>query len=209
MSLSSNFRAYRILSHRYLCQTLTHSPRDHTNSSRLYLLQLRTIPMAASNMSASELEGILRRVRSTGDLVEPARSTRRQGGAGRRSEAVTRNRNDWNRRPLDARPAGLSIPDIRAPEPAHRPARLARPGEAWDNEADHAEEPPRNDASRRNTRPPPRGWLGKLMVFLGQAGPNARARSQLISLVWTLSSGTVQVCRLHSVKYARLIFITW
>ncbi|KAF7792397.1 hypothetical protein EIP86_003434 [Pleurotus ostreatoroseus] len=143
-------------------------------------------------MSASELEGILRRVRSTGDLVEPARSTRRQGGAGRRSEAVTRNRNDWNRRALDARPAGLSIPDIRAPEPAHRPARLARPGEAWDNEADHAEEPPRNDASRRNTRPPPRGWLGKLMVFLGQAGPNARARSQLISLVWTLSSGTVQ-----------------
>ncbi len=153
--------------------------------------QTRTIPtMDTHNLSATELEGILRRVRSTGDLVEPARSTRHQS---RRSEATARNRDDWRRRSPPTRPSGLTIPEIQLPEPAHRPIRPTRNGEASTN----AEEPPSIGTARQNTRPPPRGWLGKVMVFLGQAGPNARARSQLISLVWTMVSGTVQVRRLN------------
>ncbi|KAJ3538011.1 hypothetical protein NM688_g6581 [Phlebia brevispora] len=92
------------------------------------------------------------------------------------------------------RAAGLidaPIPDLRPPEAAHGPAHPPRRPEPWELPFDVNEEP-RNDANRRNTRPPPRGWIGKVMMFFGQAGPNARARSQLISLVWTLSSGLVQ-----------------
>ncbi|KIP10867.1 hypothetical protein PHLGIDRAFT_33625 [Phlebiopsis gigantea 11061_1 CR5-6] len=44
----------------------------------------------------------------------------------------------------------------------------------------------------RNTRPVPGGLWGKILVFIGQVGPDARLRSKLMSFVWSASFGLVQ-----------------
>lgn len=98
----------------------------------------------------------------------------------------------------------------RPPEPAYHSPRGSggRSGggaggiqAAWAEPLDVPPEELLSDEDRRATRPPPRGWLGKVLVFFGQAGPNARARSQLISVVWTLGSGVVQVRLLLSPRH--------
>lgn len=50
--------------------------------------------------------------------------------------------------------------------------------------------PPRR---RRPTRPVPNGVRGKILVFLGIAGPNAKARRELLNVIWKLGWGFVQV----------------
>lgn len=137
----------------------------------------------------------LRRVRSTGDLDRPAIPPRRLSGAQRRSDGL--NRSEWSGRSPPLRSIYDTIPEnaLRLPEPALRADRPPPiPFEAFDlHLPSQTQEPQVDEANQRTARPPPRGWLGKVMIFFGQAGPNARVRSQLISLVWTLSSGLVQV----------------
>lgn len=111
-----------------------------------------------------------------------------------------------SRDPLGA--TGFGVPPIAGvlelPEPVHGAGRAnhERRGDLWDTYGlnfgedsgqDAPPAAPNDEAVRRPIRPPPRGWIGKVLVFFGQAGPDARERSQLISLVWTLSSGLVQV----------------
>ncbi|PSR74610.1 hypothetical protein PHLCEN_2v9676 [Hermanssonia centrifuga] len=158
--------------------------------------------MDADTFSA-EVERALRRVRSTSDLDDlhiPSRPTRHPRGMQRRSES------QWSQRattyqarhargvdPTDVRRA---FPQIERPqEAAIRLGRTPHPSEAWDINFRFPEEPRQSDAGTpaNNTRPPPRGWVGKVMVFFGQAGPDARVRSQLISVVWSLSFGLAQV----------------
>lgn len=45
---------------------------------------------------------------------------------------------------------------------------------------------------QRERRVPP-GWRGKILLFLGQVGPDAEVRSKLVSFVWSLLFGLVQV----------------
>ena len=45
----------------------------------------------------------------------------------------------------------------------------------------------------RRTRPVPPGLWGKILVFLGQVGPDAQLRSKFMSFVWSASFGLVQV----------------
>jgi hypothetical protein len=58
---------------------------------------------------------------------------------------------------------------------------------------DQLREGQRRGTQRRDPERIPPGWRGKLLVFLGQAGPDMRTRSKLMSFVWSLSFGLVQV----------------
>ena len=58
---------------------------------------------------------------------------------------------------------------------------------------DHLREGQRRTTRQRDADRVPPGWRGKILVFLGQAGPDMRLRSKLMSFVWSLSFGLVQV----------------
>lgn len=148
----------------------------------------------------AEVERALRRVRSTGDIEEPPWPTRHPSITQRRSEG--QNHVDWSGRSAaraQLRTGGLlsegaAIPELPRPaEPVHHAPRPPYRNDTWETNLNFAEDPQVEETRRRNTRPPPSGWFGKVLMFFGQAGPNARVRSQLISLVWTLSTGLVQV----------------
>ena len=67
-------------------------------------------------------------------------------------------------------------------------------------------------AARRRARRVPSGWWGKVLVFFGQIGPDARVRSKLMSFVWAFSFGLVQVsCApvYPELKYLRLSRSSW
>ena len=172
--------------------------------------------MASDDYFTADVERALRRARSTGDLDEPTRPMRHLSAAHRRSEGQpsTSASANWPRHqsvrhanrelrmpaPLSESPileGAVAVPLLpRQPDPVYRPGRTNSTNQAvWEDllEIPAEEVPPHDDEDRRAARPPPRGWLGKVLVFFGQAGPNARARSQLISMVWTLGSGLVQV----------------
>lgn len=52
--------------------------------------------------------------------------------------------------------------------------------------------PPRVNNNRRAYRPVPPGLRGKVLVFLGVVGPDAKARSQLLGIIWKAVLSFVQ-----------------
>lgn len=156
---------------------------------------------------ASDLDRALRRVQSTGDLDDPAtrRARRHRSPAHRRSDGQWPVRNGTSphsrHSSLDA-PTVIPFPTIARTNEARVHALHHHPSEDWEINFNFAEElrrldpPPATTATATAQRPPrpvPPGWKGKLLVFLGKAGPNAKERSKLMSFVWTFGSTFVQV----------------
>ncbi|KAI0699246.1 hypothetical protein BC835DRAFT_1503405 [Cytidiella melzeri] len=143
----------------------------------------------------TQLERALRRVRSTGDLDLEGSSTRppRHRGNLRISTDQT---------PRNVRVSHLQSVDsprrtIAAPIPAHARDAIVRDSAVpsftdgqIQTQAQLPLRPPRHRQTR--TRPVPAGFKGKLLVFFGLAGPDAKARSQLLNMVWSLGFGLVQ-----------------
>lgn len=140
-----------------------------------------------------ELDRALRRIRSTGDLeyssTRPSRH--RAGPLERRSEGG----NVTLMLPISPlRPQSMVSP----PTPAHtRGASLRSPIDSSNGERPQVVGPPPRPRRRRPTRPVPNGFKGKVLVFFGLAGPNAKARSQLVTVVWKLAWGFTQVSPEH------------
>lgn len=142
-----------------------------------------------------EADLILRRARSTGDLgfeSPAARASRHHHG---RTDTITQERTQ----PL--RGASLNLQQdasaLATPQPALTRDLGARGRRA---SADQAHPPLvepelRTIPSRRRrpTRPVPDGVRGKFLVFFGLAGPDAKARSELINVIWKMGWGFVQV----------------
>lgn len=53
----------------------------------------------------------------------------------------------------------------------------------------------------------PAGWWGKVLVFFGQVGPDARVRSKLMSFVWSSAFGLVQVSGLSKLGIRRRLIV--
>ncbi|CAL1707571.1 unnamed protein product [Somion occarium] len=131
----------------------------------------------------------VRRVRSTGDIpgdtdmpTRPPRS--RMAPTQRRSEGQSPRTAAYTREQLYA-PSGrrsaplpaLDRPDLGGHD--HPLTWNAMPQPTVPVEPRPSVVPPRPQAEHT-------GWVGILMSFLGYAGPNARARRELLSLIWSL-----------------------
>ena len=133
---------------------------------------------------ARELERVLRRVRSTGD-IDIERPTRQRGSIRISVDRATGQRNLHYTPPDDDDTRRLSTPAT-----AHTRNAQTRTI-TIPLASDPPQNPPRN-ARRRQPRPVPPGIRGKILVFFGLAGPNSKARSQLVSIVWKLGFSFVQ-----------------
>ncbi|PIL36212.1 hypothetical protein GSI_01873 [Ganoderma sinense ZZ0214-1] len=114
--------------------------------------------------------------------------------------------------PLDLPRGGLDFPGVH-PAPARRDASSASPAgnrnwpddvADWEiplfEERQRWEEQQEADREATTNREPPPGFVGKVMVFLGYAGPNAQVRRAFVSLVlgelWWLAQFVVVIALL-------------
>lgn len=149
--------------------------------------------MAQDDVSL-ELERALRRVRSTGDLGFETPAARASRHRNPRSDI----------HPPGREPRIDSMHDAGSALPAPASA-LTRDGgtrgqrtsldQLASGHTQFADLEPATTSLRRRrpTRPVPDGVRGKVLVFFGLAGPNAKARSALITVLWKLAWGFVQV----------------
>jgi hypothetical protein len=139
----------------------------------------------SQNDFATQLEHALRRVRSTGDLDlegSAARPPRQRNTVQFQLDPATNNLRLVH---INAAEGAQGTPS--PPPPAHPRDSFALPPLTF--ESPPTPPPP---SRRRRERPVPPGLRGRILVFFGLAGPDAKARSQLINVIWKLAFGFVQ-----------------
>ncbi|KAK7687079.1 hypothetical protein QCA50_009579 [Cerrena zonata] len=142
------------------------------------------------SVSLTADDNAIRRVRSTGDVPESLPRPGRAQGSQRRSDGSGSTSLSIATTPTFGSIGTSSLRSSTTPD--------TLPSLVGSGSSTQRDGMPRPQAEQRPTTTQPRrpaertGWVGMIMTFLGYDGPGARARRELLSMIFALSSYFVQ-----------------